>query len=275
MKKAGDCLTFGDRLTYARNKKGLNQRQLAALIGVIPHRLSRWETGNHSPDASMIQKIVKALEVSEDWLMGNDDNFSVKNSTENSQDIKLTKEQQQLVIDNQIVIGAVFKNFVRTYKPMVIYDDFYGDAAIALCRAAKIYSENGDHTAAFFTFAYDFVNWAVFNSYRKTETYLNRTTSLNNKIDHDGDVVELGSLIPAPDNDFEQLEYKVLVESVYQKVEPVLTAKEKEAFRFWLHGISRNEIAKSLGVTETAVMNRTKKARAKCRNCFNPDELFT
>ena len=172
-------MTFGERLVYARNKKGLNQKQLAELIGVRRTRLCSWEKGRRTPDVSMIRKIVEALEVSEDWLMGNDNNFSMKNLTENPQYVKLTKEQQQLAADNEKVIGTVFK-FVRTYKPTAIYDDIYGDAAIGLCRAAKIYGENGDRTASFFSFAFDFVQWAVLNSYKKAETYSNRTKTMWN-----------------------------------------------------------------------------------------------
>ena len=86
--------------------------------------------------------------------------------------------------------------------------------------------------------------------------------------------MELGSIIPAPD-EWNPLEYKVLVESVYQKVEPVLTAKEKEVFRPWLHGKSSDEIARAIGVSKAAVKNRTEKARKKCRALFNPEEIFT
>lgn len=274
-----DLMTFGERLVYARKKKGLNQKQLAELIGVRRTRLCSWEKGRRDPTASMIQKIVKALEVSEDWLMGNDDHFSMKNLAENPQYSSLTKEEQQLVIDNEKVIGAVFKFVAHTfytYKLYLKYDDIYGDAAIGLCRAAKIYGKNGDHSSSFFSFAFDFVQCAILNSCRKATADSNRTISLNKKVcgDKDGNDAELGSRIPAPD-EWDTIEYKVLVESVCQKVEPVLSTKEKESFRLWLHGMSSDEIARTIGVSTVAVKDRTAKARRKCRACFNPEELFT
>lgn len=111
------------------------------------------------------------------------------------------------------------------------------------------------------------------NSCRKTTTYSNGTISLNKKVCTDGNAPEFGDLIPAPD-EWESLEYKVLVESVCQKVEPVLSANEKESFRLWLHGMSSDEIAKIIGASTIAVKNRTEKARKKCKALFNPDEMF-
>ena len=65
---------FGYRLAYTRKKKGLMQKQLAKLIGVRPCTVSSWETDVIYPSVSMIQKIIKALDVSEDWFE-NDINF--------------------------------------------------------------------------------------------------------------------------------------------------------------------------------------------------------
>jgi transcriptional regulator with XRE-family HTH domain len=79
--KVGDCMTFGERLVYARNKKGLNQKQFAELIGITPTRLNYWEKDKREPDVTMIWKIIKALEISGDWLIGNSNNFcDMKNS---------------------------------------------------------------------------------------------------------------------------------------------------------------------------------------------------
>lgn len=266
-------MTFGERLVYARNKKRLNQKQLAELIGVRRTRLCSWEKGRRDPDAFMIEKIVKVLEVSKDWLMGNDDNFNMENITETLQYIKLTKWQQKLVTDNEVVIGAAFK-FVRKKRPTVLYDDIYGDAAIGLCRAAEIYGQNGNNTASFFSFAFTFVQSAILNSHRKAVA-LDCTTSLNEVIfRQNSDGIELGSQISAPD-EWEQIEYKILAESLYQNVESALTVKEKESFRLMLHGMNNDEIARALGVSKTAVKDRLAKARNKCRSLFNPEDIFS
>lgn len=102
MKGTGNLITFGDRLAHARKKRGLLQSQLAKLIGIDRTTLSDWETGRSFPKpsirVSVIQKMVETLEVSEDWLMGNDDSSNLDNLTENTKSMKLTKEQQQLAL---------------------------------------------------------------------------------------------------------------------------------------------------------------------------------
>jgi DNA-directed RNA polymerase specialized sigma subunit len=195
---------------------------------------------------------------------------------EDQLNFKLTKEQQKLVIENANVIGAVFHKFVRKYNSTERYDEIYGDAAIGLCRAAKIFNETYNNQGSFFSFAFDFVQWAVFNSNRKRNTYYHHNASLNAIIGNDdhGDDVELGEQIPAPD-EWEQLEYKILAESAYQKVEPVLTIKEKEVFWPWLHGVAYPQIAKATGVKEHTVRTRMVTAKNKCRIFFNPEEIFS
>lgn len=272
-------MTFGERLAYARKKKGLLQRQLAELIGVKDYSISKWEKGysfDVAAHKSVVRKIASVLEVSEDWLMGNDDDFSMENSTEDSKNIMLTKEQQQLVADNENVIGAVFQRFVREYHSGgESYADLYGDAAINLCRAAKMFDEQYDNKDKFFVFAFVWVKWAMFGHFMKEEKYLKRTTNLNKIIGHDdhGTDVELGETIPSPD-EWEQLEYKILAESVYQKVESVLGDKEKEAFRLYLLGNENPKVAIALGISQHSSLCRIWRAKKKCREVFNADEIF-
>lgn len=77
-------MTFGERLVEARENKGYKQNEFAELVGITPTRLNYWEKDKREPDVSMIKKMSLLLEVSCDWLMGNDDvspnNFNVSNS---------------------------------------------------------------------------------------------------------------------------------------------------------------------------------------------------
>lgn len=270
-------MTFGDRLAYARKKKGLLQKELAALVGVSQRAIGCWETGYRSPNAvSKIQKLAKALEVPEDWLMGNNDNFSIKNITGNHQNIKLTKEQRQLVADHEWMIGFVYHKMLKLYNSPEKYEYFYGDAAIGLCKAAKAYDKYG-RKVSFSTFAYSGVKWAIgvelkntkrkYDSLKKSDLSF---VSLNEQIDEDR---EFESAIAAPD-EWESLEYRILVESVFQKVEPVLTIQEKTEFKLWLYGMNYSEIAQATGVQVRTVNNRITNAQNKCRDCFKPEELF-
>lgn len=270
-------MTLGQRIAYARHKKGLSQRQLGKLVGVDKSYISYWETNIKDPNEYMLRKIITALEVSKDWLLGNDDNFSIKNPVEDSQFFKLTPKQQQLVVDNEKVIAIVYRKLIRMYSLTfpLSYDDIYGDAAIALCKAAKIYDESKYNTASFFSFAIRFVKFALNDFVEKRNTYYRHNANLNI-------VEETVEQIPAPD-EWETLEYKILIESIYQKVESVLSAGEKDVFQLWLHGISSksmckyaasNDITRSLNITKKAANLRLMRAKTKCRAMINSNDFF-
>ena len=64
-------MDFGDRLIKAREKNGLNQKELAQLLGITPTRLNYWEKNKREPDVFMIKKLASELKVSADYLIGN------------------------------------------------------------------------------------------------------------------------------------------------------------------------------------------------------------
>ena len=196
-------------------------------------------------------------------------------SVEDMLDFKLTEAQKKLVAENTKVIGSVYHRFLGAHSTAISYDEIYGDAAIGLCRAAKIFDEELHNEGEFFPFAYSFVKWAVFNSITKRDRYYHRTTSMNKVISQNdnGDGVELGSIIAGPD-EWEPLEYKILVESVYQKVECVLTDSEKEILRPWLNGVGYKEIAKKFRIAPMTVESRKRSVQKKCRAAFNAEEFF-
>lgn len=64
---------FSQRLKDARSKKQLTQRQLADKIGVSATTLTNYETNKSKvPGADVLVSLSKALDVSIDWLLGNE-----------------------------------------------------------------------------------------------------------------------------------------------------------------------------------------------------------
>lgn len=61
---------IGNRIRKYREEKGINQKQLAELIGVSNGRVSNWEQGINRPDADILAEICKALDVSPSLLLG-------------------------------------------------------------------------------------------------------------------------------------------------------------------------------------------------------------
>ena len=65
-------MTFGNRLKQAREEKGYNQKQFAEKLEITPTRLNYWEKDKREPDVALIKKIASLLDVSSDWLIGNE-----------------------------------------------------------------------------------------------------------------------------------------------------------------------------------------------------------
>ena len=63
-------MTFGERLIYAREQRGYNQKQFAEVLEVTPTRLNYWEKDKREPDVLMLWKIISALQISGNWLIG-------------------------------------------------------------------------------------------------------------------------------------------------------------------------------------------------------------
>ena len=62
--------TIGERITKARLRLNMNQKELCEKTGITESTLSRFERGLREPRASAITQLSKALDVSFDYLMG-------------------------------------------------------------------------------------------------------------------------------------------------------------------------------------------------------------
>ncbi len=67
-------MTFGERLREARKGIGLNQTQFAERMGITATRLNYWEKDKRQPDVEMIRALTSALDVTADYLIGNENN---------------------------------------------------------------------------------------------------------------------------------------------------------------------------------------------------------
>ena len=83
--------TFGEALLMARKQKGLSQQQLADSIPVNRSSVANWEADRRLPDASMIARIAKILDVE----------ISILLDTSNEE---ITNPVVIIVDDNKIVL---------------------------------------------------------------------------------------------------------------------------------------------------------------------------
>ena len=63
-------MNFGERLIFARERKGLTQKKLSELLEITPTRLNYWEKNKREPNVEMIFKISQILDISSDFLIG-------------------------------------------------------------------------------------------------------------------------------------------------------------------------------------------------------------
>ena len=65
-------MTFGERLEKSIKESNYTQKELADKIGVTPVRLNYWVKDKRQPDVPFIRLLATALNVSADYLIGND-----------------------------------------------------------------------------------------------------------------------------------------------------------------------------------------------------------
>jgi transcriptional regulator with XRE-family HTH domain len=65
-----DEKTFGQRLRETRTRAGLSQSDLEEISGIPKARLSRYENGHVAPSIQTLERLAKALKVSEASLLG-------------------------------------------------------------------------------------------------------------------------------------------------------------------------------------------------------------
>jgi transcriptional regulator with XRE-family HTH domain len=76
-------MEYSRRMKEARLKKGINQKELAYLVGVSPGSISAYEKaddapGSKTPPVDVAYKIANALDVSMDWLCGKDSSLQIR-----------------------------------------------------------------------------------------------------------------------------------------------------------------------------------------------------
>lgn len=61
--------SLGERIVEAREKRGLQQNELAELMGVTPQAVSQWEGNTTQPKLANMAKLAEHLNVDQDWLL--------------------------------------------------------------------------------------------------------------------------------------------------------------------------------------------------------------
>ena len=102
---------LGDNIRENREKLGINQVELAKLIGVSKQTVSNWENDNRIPPTQTLDKLANIFNVTTDSLLGR--NAVLQSDTrvdmENDEDYIVAKEISKLDADDKEFIKRMIK----------------------------------------------------------------------------------------------------------------------------------------------------------------------
>lgn len=101
-------MTFGDQLSKARKEKKFTQEELAEKLNLSRQTILRWEKNQVFPDISNLKAVAQVLDVSFDYLLGEDKINKVPSSKLNLIDVLVGKEARLVIyeesLDNYLAI---------------------------------------------------------------------------------------------------------------------------------------------------------------------------
>ena len=70
-------MKLSEKILYCRKKSGLSQEALAQKLDVSRQAVSKWETGEATPDLNNLALLAKEFKVTADWLISEDEPVEV------------------------------------------------------------------------------------------------------------------------------------------------------------------------------------------------------
>ena len=99
---------FAETLRDLRTKKGLSQNQLARAMFVSNTTISKWENGIHLPDAAMITRLARVLEVDVGLLL------TTAAESDEAPNIIIVDDNRAVISDSLFVLEEVMPNATIT-----------------------------------------------------------------------------------------------------------------------------------------------------------------
>lgn len=109
-------MTLAERIKVCRQKSGLSQEAVAALVGVSRQAVTKWETGQTAPSTENLFKLAEVLGTSVDLLLTEDDNAAQSAAEalftlikkEEAEKERLKKENQKKNVLTALLVLSVF-----------------------------------------------------------------------------------------------------------------------------------------------------------------------
>lgn len=173
----------------------------------------------------------------------------------------LNNKQRKLVEENHNLIYSFLNS---RHLSLDAIEDWYGTAAVGLCKAALIYDES--RGAKFTTLAYICMDNEVRMILRTNRKNVSVTASLNDEITATEGSCSLGEIIPDDHNFYCSVYLNDAIDIAARK----LSERDKKFIDLIIiHGMTNIEIAKQFGVSQTTVSRVYRKFVKSVKDCFN------
>lgn len=117
MKKEDILKQFGQRLKEIRLSRGMSQQDLANKISTSKSVISGYESGRNDPAQSVVIKLADALDVSINYLMGqNNEKYHKPLENENDDFVVLARNLEELTEDQINLIKEMIDHFNKENK---------------------------------------------------------------------------------------------------------------------------------------------------------------
>ncbi len=119
-----DERTFGQRLRATRIKAGYSQSELEEISGIPKARLSRYENGHVAPSIQTLERLARALGVSEALLLGDDRAFMEEFfAVLTARGVKIETSEQAAALGSAVADIARAFGMVEEDAPRLVGDE--------------------------------------------------------------------------------------------------------------------------------------------------------
>lgn len=138
---------IGEKIALCRKKAGLSQEALAAQLGISRQAVSRWETGEATPDTDKVVQLSRLFGVTTDYLLLDDINESqvAPQSTPQADTLERKRPPSRLFVGKCLLIVGL-----AGLAAVLIESGFYSDAI------SEWYTDLGPYGTALFK------TWRIF-----------------------------------------------------------------------------------------------------------------
>lgn len=111
-------MTLGEKIRIARTKKNMSQQDLSEKAGTHQKNISKYEKDLVVPSALTLKSMADALDVTTDYLLGNEEN-TIKDTSL----LKQFNEIDHLPEDTKSPLMIIINSYLRDYKTQLAYSN--------------------------------------------------------------------------------------------------------------------------------------------------------